>query len=364
MTSIPLVALRSLQCQDHANNIPPTVLTVHWFLGKRCNYDCSYCSPHTHDAVSPFIDIVTAKTFVNCVEDYCIKNNKKVKWSFTGGEPFIDPGFLDLAWHIKNSSSTEQLNVTTNGSLPMRTYQVASEIFKGITVSIHLERSDEEINSTISNFAQIKNCFISVNLMFIPGQLSRIKTIVQQLKDQQIPVVLRKITPNIIQEGLMPYQSAGPGKKHVQLISRADQSLNKIQWQKNLDSDRADRIKDFYNDTELEYLGLINDSTEWSNCGIWSSDGSYQEINSDALVATDRVNFYGWTCYAGVDNIFIDFDGQIYRGMCQNDGAIGHIKNLVTFVSDATVCKKQWCVCNNDITLRKATQDGLGYINK
>ena len=34
---------------------------VEWNLGKRCNYDCSYCPPVIHDNTSPHTDIQILK---------------------------------------------------------------------------------------------------------------------------------------------------------------------------------------------------------------------------------------------------------------------------------------------------------------
>lgn len=357
------IAIRSLQCADHAVNIPPQVLSVMWFLGKRCNYDCSYCSPHVHDAVSPFVDQSAAEAFCQGMHSYCQQNGKKTKWSFTGGEPFIDPGFLPLVENIKKLSSTEQLNVTTNGSLPLKIYQQASRWVDGITISLHLERGTQEIDSIINNISQISNCFVTVNLMFLPGRLHQIQDIMSRLQRRDIAFVLRKITPPVQQADLVPYRQLGRGRKARALVDLDQQSDRKIQWRLRQDDHRAAELVQYYDLQEQQLLSNANHQIGWNNCGVWYDDGSYQEINSDLLVSQDLNSFRDWQCWAGTDNLYIDFDGQIYRALCQDGGSLGHITRGWSFQSSSHQCQTKWCICNSDIAIRKATQQGLDHVN-
>ena len=49
------VAISSLESPEHAMRKDPRIISVQWFIGKRCNYDCSYCSPFIHDNYSSHI---------------------------------------------------------------------------------------------------------------------------------------------------------------------------------------------------------------------------------------------------------------------------------------------------------------------
>ena len=68
--------------------------------------------------------------------------------------------------------------------------------------------------------------------------------------------------------------------------------------------------------------------------------------------------------FVGVDSFQIDFDGLLYRGVCHNDGPIGHISKQINFSNAPTVCKKQWCTSNVDQTVRKAQPEFLHLITK
>lgn len=356
------IAIRSLQCADHAFNIPPTVLSIVWFLGKRCNYDCSYCSPHTHDSISPFVDLPKALKFVEHIDENCTSSSKKLKWGFTGGEPFIDPGFLHLSQHIRKLASTHQLNVVTNGSMPLSIYRQAMDIFDGLTVSLHLERSRQEIQQTLDKLRLLRSDrMLSVNLMFLPGHLAQVQHIVEWLRDQEIAFVVRKISPTD-NHVFLPFVESSASRKNRVLLDIDSQVGSKIKSKKHNDFVRSDRWKDLYSMDELDYLETINTDHSWVNCGVWYDDGSYHEHNSDYLLSRGQIQFEGWTCWAGVDCFYIDFDGSIYRGNCLNDGAIGNISQDIGFLDQPTICQRKWCTCNADIAVRKASWSGMQHV--
>lgn len=362
MNDKKIVAIRSLRCPDHAFNIPPTVIGVQWFVGKRCNYDCSYCGPHIHDHVSPFINLETAFSFATTLT----KNTfgKQINWAFTGGEPFIDPGFIPLLKVIKETSNVGQTNVITNGSLPLKTYMSASALLDGITISLHPERNEQEINETVNKIIELNkltNTRISVNVMFITGKLNYFRQLIDKLKENNVGFILRKIEWTEKPQELYPFIKITEDKKSRELVSLDQQVSLKQQWNKqNLDP--AQPRPQYYTDEELKFLVEANNTPPWVDAGVWYNDSSYRELNTDLLRAEFLNNFKNWICYAGVDQIQIDFDGSIYTGMCMNGGPIGHIsdKNSV-LLTEPRRCERSICICGPDISVRKARS--TQYIN-
>jgi len=350
-------AIRSLQCYDHAMHLPPNVLSVMWFLGKRCNYDCSYCSDHIHDAVSPFIDQQQSQSFVETSISWAESNNKKIKWVFTGGEPFLDPALLSIVTTLSDSPTTEQINITTNGSLPLGHYEKFSGLLAGITFSVHLERSPGEIQKTIDTMialTQQQKIFVSCNLMFLPGKQKEIEEIVLQLQKHKVNFVLRKISPNPDVESLTPFVAPSKFKKSLELKSIDQQSERKQQWRSIRDQQLINLSHSYYTDQEIEYLKIINTQPVWQNMGLWHGQDQYEEINTDLLLSLGKAKFQNWTCYAGVDSIFVDFDGYVYRGMCQEGGNIAHMRDWSGFLTQPVTCNRNHCGCNIDIAVRKS----------
>ena len=81
----------------HQNSIK-----VEWNLGKRCNYDCSYCPSSIHDNTSQHTDIEILKKTIDKLSSL----GKPVRLSFTGGEPCVHPNFKELIKYAKYKNIT------------------------------------------------------------------------------------------------------------------------------------------------------------------------------------------------------------------------------------------------------------------
>ncbi|MCB0378544.1 MAG: radical SAM protein, partial [Bdellovibrionales bacterium] len=86
---------------------------ITWDLGRRCNYACDYCLPslsNTYEAHKSWGSLKHAA-------DNIIKNFSKgspARWIFTGGEPTINPSFMDLVKYLHEKG--HNLHTQTNGS--------------------------------------------------------------------------------------------------------------------------------------------------------------------------------------------------------------------------------------------------------
>ena len=351
-----IIAIRSLQCEDHAYNIPPKVLAINWSLTKRCNYDCGYCSSFVHDAVSPFVKVDYVHTLLENCKQWC-GTDRKIKWTLTGGEPFIDPNIISVLELLYNQPYTEQINTISNGSLPLEKYLEAAKFVAGITFSLHFERSAAEITKTIDKIIAVNqktDIMISVNIMFVPGLLNRVQTAIAKLKTHNIAYIVRLITPIDTEANkIKSYVNNGTGRKTIILKSTQEQTQLRQQFKSKNDMHSLSNIQSYYSDNELLLIEQLNNKISWQNAGIWVDNGDYQEINTDLLVSSGKNNFKNWICYAGVDGIYIDWDGTIYRGMCLNDGPIGHISKDNFITTTATKCNLNLCGCNVDIAIRK-----------
>jgi AraC-like DNA-binding protein len=88
------------------NLVKSEPMMVTWDLGRRCNYDCSYCEASRHDLVSPHhtLDEFT-KTFEFIKSWTELYNTQRqitshTNINFTGGEPTVNPNFWNLVKHI------------------------------------------------------------------------------------------------------------------------------------------------------------------------------------------------------------------------------------------------------------------------
>jgi molybdenum cofactor biosynthesis enzyme MoaA len=356
-TDKTIVAVRSLTHQDHATNIPPTVLSVNWNIGKRCNYDCSYCNHMTHDAVSPFINRTDALSAIDQLYSQVLAEGKTVDWSFTGGEPFLDPSFMDILAKISSYQIDKCISVSSNGSLPLHVYIAASQYISNLTITIHPERSSAELDRTISTIKElnkIPDLMLSVTIMVLTGGTTLAKTVLNHLIDNKVNAVLRKIRPPT---DLHPYEHMGADKKDRVLPGINRQVNIRIHSRLLHDKKSAADENSYYQPDELAFLQSYYDKeSPWNNMGVWYDDGSYSEVNTDELLTANKHSFTNWICFAGVDAVYIDFDGSVYRGNCYMNGPIGHIKDAIAFTKHPTRCKLNWCTCNADMTVRKVSK--------
>jgi MoaA/NifB/PqqE/SkfB family radical SAM enzyme len=85
---------RQLVALEDSDKEKDHILRVEWNIGKRCNYDCSYCNKDTHDDTSKFMEW---DIYTNAIDQLLkFANGKPIKISFTGGEPFVHPKFIDM----------------------------------------------------------------------------------------------------------------------------------------------------------------------------------------------------------------------------------------------------------------------------
>ena len=114
--------------------------SVTWDLGRRCNYSCHYC----HPSISNTYESHKSWGSLKHAADNIIKNfarGKKVKWIFTGGEPTINPNFMELIKYLHEK--WHNLHTQTNASRRADYYSELIE-YSSIGISLHLEYYREE----------------------------------------------------------------------------------------------------------------------------------------------------------------------------------------------------------------------------
>lgn len=364
-----LIALRSLRSEHHAQHKDPKILMATWHLGKRCNYDCSYCSPSIHDWISPHMPLSKVKAFVDQLDTWMIQQDRKFHIAMSGGEPFIHPDIVEICKTIKGAETAGDLfTAITNGSLPVDLYTDSLEYLNHLTISLHLERSIKETEKTLETARILTHLFpehwINVQVMCLPGKFDFLdKTVLPFLDQNKIKYTIRRIRPwinEVVEEWQSPkreilktvYDTVWLAKQREQEKKYLDSNLTRIYSEEQ-----------YYSKEELIWLQSKVPTTMWQNIGLWSDDGNYFETNSDIIVNNNKNNFNGWRCWIGIDSIMIDFDGMIYKSVCRTDGAIGTVDGPIAWPTTPTVCPKQWCISNVDQTVRKSLPNYMHLVS-
>jgi len=283
----------------HQNSIK-----VEWNLGKRCNYDCSYCPASIHDNFSPHTDIEILKTTV----DKLMTLGKPIRLSFTGGEPCVHPKFLELIKYCKHVGVT-WISVTTNGTLPYEFYSALEA--DQIVFSIHLEFDWKRVFNTVESIIDSSNKKVIAQIM---------------AHHDHMPAVLQL--------------------RARCLLAHIPNTVRRIRWTEG-DHDLFDDMR--YNANDLNWL-KEQEATVEGNCVI---DGE-QIIHANDVIKLHLNKYKGWTCNAGIESLMINWDGEVHRATCRVGGSLGNIYEA-SFVapSQPVTCDRNFCTCAADIPVTK-----------
>jgi len=283
-------------------------IKVEWNLGKRCNYDCSYCPSSIHDNTSSPTDIAILKNVV----DRLITLGKPIRLSFTGGEPTVHPNFEELINYAKHVGIS-WVSVTTNGTRTPEWYKrqrVDQYVF-----SIHFEYDFKRVLHTATS-----------------------------LKDSNKSLVLQLMAHHDYMKDVR--DSAG----YLDII-KVPYTVRRIRWTEG-NHDLFDDMR--YHPDDLNWI-KESESTVTPNVIIWL-DNKYAQITQHAndVIKLHRNQYRGWTCNAGIESLMINWDGDVHRATCRVGGSLGNIyQGNFTIPVDPIICDRNYCTCAADIPLTK-----------
>ena len=279
-------------------------IKIEWNLGKRCNYDCSYCPASIHDNSSPHTDIEILKATV----DKLMTLGKPIRLSFTGGEPTVHPKFRELIQYC-NHVGVSWISVTTNGTLPYQFY--AGVDIDQLVFSIHLEYDWKRVFNTVESIVD----------------LTKIKVIAQIMAHHDHMDAVLQLRAKCLLAGI-------------------PSTVRRIRWTEG-DHDLFDDMR--YNLNDLEWL-KEQDATVQSNCVIDDT----QLIHANDVIKLHLNKYKGWTCNAGIESLMINWDGDVHRATCRVGGSLGNIYSGTFSVQvDPVICDRNYCTCAADIPLTK-----------
>lgn len=283
----------------HQNSIK-----VEWNLGKRCNYNCSYCPSYIHDNTSPHTDIDILKLAV----DRLVELNKPIRLSFTGGEPCVHPKFDELVRYAKYKG-VSWISVTTNGTRPYEFY--ASLPVDQYVFSIHLEYNWRRVFNTVESVCD----------------QTKIKVIAQIMAHHD-------------------YMDAAMQLRARCQLAHIPNTVRRIRWTEG-DHDLFDDMR--YHPDDLVWI-KEQDATVQGNCVI----DDEKVIHANDVIKLHLNKYKDWTCNAGLESLMINWDGEVHRATCRVGGSLGNIYegNFVA-PSDPVICTRDWCTCAADIPLTK-----------
>jgi organic radical activating enzyme len=168
---------------------------VHLDIGKKCNFDCSYCSDDIHDNFSPFIEIEKIKKLVLMCDSYTM--DKKKVFVLTGGEPTLYKNFNELMIFLNEKSFKVMIN--TNGTFKQENIEYFLQKFKDtgivLIISIHQEFTNAK---HLNKFNYLKNKYPNnIEIKFMGNKntdfYSKVISIIPEKNFSVMPIFDKKI---------------------------------------------------------------------------------------------------------------------------------------------------------------------------
>jgi len=279
-------------------------IKIEWNLGKRCNYDCSYCPASIHDNTSPHRAWMNLQDTV----DRLMTLGKPIRLSFTGGEPCVHPKFLELIKYCKHVG-VSWISVTTNGTLPFEFYSALEA--DQIVFSIHLEFDWKRVFNTVESVVDLTNKKVIAQIMAHHDHMDAV-------------VQLRARC----------------------LLAHIPNTIRRIRWTEG-DHDLFDDMR--YHPDDLNWI-KDQEATVNGNCII---DGE-KIIHANDVIKLHLNKYKDWSCNAGIESLMINWDGDVHRATCRVGGSLGNIyAGTFSIPTEPITCDRNFCTCAADIPLTK-----------
>jgi organic radical activating enzyme len=111
---------------------------------------------------------------------------------------------------------------------------------------------------------------------------------------------------------------------------------------------------------KIEHTRNVNtfmDNTPGKPIRTYNEQGKWRDWSTDEIVG-QRLNVTkGWICGAGVENLYIDMDGDVWTASCRVGGKLGNIWNDFLSPSNWINCTKELCTCGADLFIPKVNQE-------
>jgi hypothetical protein len=79
-----------------------------------------------------------------------------------------------------------------------------------------------------------------------------------------------------------------------------------------------------------------------------------QSLPLSDFIRSGHNRFVGWQCNIGIDSLFVQFDGSIRKGNCEQDGYIGWLQDSdFQLPTEPTRCQVYLCHCGTDVKTAK-----------
>lgn len=293
---------------------------IYWMLTDFCNQKCSYCPSYFNSgsvaSSKLFPDYSKIDHFLNTLSNKAsLDNDRKYFVCLAGGEPTTHEMFPEIIERLKVFSS---VHVITNGTRNVSYWKSFKALPDYVIISLHPEYYDSKKNriNELTHYLTSSGVQIRYNLMCYPTHWDNVLNIYNDIDDQFKPFVINKVIHDYNQIG-------------------------------------KPRIN--YTQEQLEFIRHRSSTEGGMNRSLtlaYYDDGSVEPIMNANKIMADGQNFFkNWKCSAGSEIVSINYDGNIFAGLCKTK-YLGRLEKF-EFLNEFVTCDKISCICPADINASK-----------
>ena len=370
------------------------LMTIDWYMGKRCNFSCSYCADFIHDNYSAHVSFEKMKLFSDKVTQIY---GTDIQWSLTGGEPTLNPDFLKLLHYLQDKK--HHISVCTNGSRSIDYLLKMYQSVDNIVLSLHFEHISRKLddyaakalelekwrlkwNQAISpekkgwNKGQIQPKTLILRFMVVPGFSKEIEELSHKLSPSFERIEYRVIRPqkeNFVNANKIKTKHGFYKWKKKPKTSIIDRNTKVAPNQENKSAAKevTEREQRWYSEedrkTMEKFYKHIRPNRKWLIGFIEKNNGDIvqKEYYYNDLNYRGKTHFKGWSCTAGIKLLKVAPNGDIFIANCFQGGTLGNMYSLdETFEPPKApvICQKSRCTDPLDLRQAKYIDEKYKYL--
>lgn len=158
---------------------------IYWEIGRRCNYDCSYCWPWIHNNTDSHKSLQDLMKATHLIETKFTKG-ESVNFIISGGEPTANKDFLD--WLRYLNACGHHVSLHSNGSRRPEYYREIIH-YGDLNLSVHFEFYDRNkfvkvVEAIAHEKATIEGCgHLEIKFMMAPQNREETLSLEEELKN-------------------------------------------------------------------------------------------------------------------------------------------------------------------------------------
>lgn len=305
---------------EHGDALAERTTAVDCTLGNICNYHCSYCPSRLHDGSSPWLPTPPLSRFLHAFHAHVKKEGRELYVQFTGGEPSLHPGFVELASGL--SKTGIKVGLISNGSRSLDWWSEAAPFLSNVVLTHHIEHAVfERFLALIERLCA--KARVHVNMTMLPAEFSECDRRAQVISTlfPQVSITLKPLLKNF-------------GSKLYEYTDWQSSVLEAGRYSTKAGSPR-----------QPIHRGEMR---------VTLSNGSSRLASASHLLASGQNKWKGWMCHAGLELLVVNMHGDIFRAVCRQGGAIASIYDATwSFPTLPYCCEMSSCDCLMDIMTTK-----------